>query len=76
MRRQLEEAEQKWTIGDSELPLSHGLPLLPAMPPPAPSDNVVLEWGATQEGWPSVVYTDGSGHASSAPEARRCGWAA
>ncbi|CAK0828526.1 unnamed protein product [Prorocentrum cordatum] len=58
MRRQLEEAEQKWTIGDRELPLSHGLPLLPATPPPAPSDNVVLEWGAAQEGWPSVVYTD------------------
>ncbi|CAK0838396.1 unnamed protein product [Prorocentrum cordatum] len=62
MRHQLGEAEQKWTIGDSELPLAHGLPLLPAMPPPAPS-------GATQEGWPSVVYTDGAGRASRVPEA-------
>ncbi|CAK0889380.1 unnamed protein product, partial [Prorocentrum cordatum] len=60
MRHQLEEAEQKWTSGDSELPLSYGLPLLSAMPPPVPSDNVVFEWGAAQEGWPSVVYTDGS----------------
>ncbi|CAK0891681.1 unnamed protein product [Prorocentrum cordatum] len=76
MRHQLEEAEQKWTIGDSELTLAYGLPLMPALPPPAPSDNVVIEWGATQEEWPSVVYTDGSGHASRVPEARRCGWAA
>ncbi|CAK0805455.1 unnamed protein product, partial [Prorocentrum cordatum] len=76
MRHQLEDAEQKWTIGDSELPLAYGLPLLPAMPPPAPSDNVVIEWSATQVGRPSVVYTDGSAHASQVPEARRCGWAA
>ncbi|CAK0872994.1 unnamed protein product, partial [Prorocentrum cordatum] len=48
MRHQLEEAEQKWTIGDSELSLAYGLPLLPAMPPPAPSENVVVEWGAAQ----------------------------
>ncbi|CAK0811969.1 unnamed protein product, partial [Prorocentrum cordatum] len=76
MHTQMAEAEQKWTIGDSELPLAYGLPLLPALPPPAPAASVTFEWGAAQVAWPAVVYTDGSGHASQVHGARRCGWAA
>eukprot|EP00959_Pyramimonas_sp_CCMP1952_P344911 7223558-Pyramimonas_sp.AAC.1 len=54
---------------------------MPPFVPPAAEQAEVKLWGR----WPSqgentascsnVVFTDGSGFASSIPELRRCGWA-
>ena len=59
IRKQLEEAERLWTIGDSELPLSYGLPLAPVFPAPAPDKVEIYDWGASSVPRPRVVYTDG-----------------
>ena len=45
INRQMQEAEQRWTVGDSSLPLSYGLPLKPPLPPTAAAGHTVLNWG-------------------------------
>ena len=46
VHKQMQEAEQRWTVGDSSLPLSYGLPLRPTLPPTAAAGPTVLSWGA------------------------------
>ena len=41
MRKHFREEEAKWTVGDSELPLSYGLPLAPEPLGHVPKDVAV-----------------------------------